>query len=167
MLLNIFEPRSMSVTPLHLLGSLRFPIFGTGTTRPSCHSAKSTSSCQNLLRRSRRVAKFFSVSDLDTSGGTSLSPGDLPLFNFAIASHNFPTWFKHQVPSFPHAVGWWWDSSYLMESWRLWMQIMHKLWVCTSRSSTPITDPSTGLLSTPSCSARKWRNSMLKSSGKN
>ena len=35
--LNIFEPRSISVTPRHLLGSLRSPIFGTGITCPSCH----------------------------------------------------------------------------------------------------------------------------------
>ena len=44
MLLKIFKPRSMSVTPLSLLGSLRFPIFGTSTTQSLCHSEKSTSS---------------------------------------------------------------------------------------------------------------------------
>ena len=79
----------MSVTPLHLLGSLRFPLFGTGTTRPSCHSSKSTLSCQNELRCSKRLARLFFVSDLNASGGTLLSPGALPFFNFAIACCNY------------------------------------------------------------------------------
>ena len=76
MLLNCFEPISMSVTPLHLLGSLRFPIFVTGTTGPSCHSSKSASLCQNRLRCSKRLARLFLVSDLNASGGTSASPGE-------------------------------------------------------------------------------------------
>ena len=50
MLEKIIDPRSMSVTPRQFLGSLRFPLFGNGTTQPSCHSSKSASSCQQEFR---------------------------------------------------------------------------------------------------------------------
>ena len=42
-LMNIFDPISISVSPLHLLGSPRSLILGTGTSWPSWHSVKSVS----------------------------------------------------------------------------------------------------------------------------
>ena len=86
--LNIFEPVSISVTPRHLLGSLRSPLFGTGITCPSCHSSNSVSSFQNALRNSRRRVKFFYERDLKASGGTSFNPGDFPFANFITAFFN-------------------------------------------------------------------------------
>ena len=88
MLLKIFDPRSISVTPRHLLGSLRFPLFGTGITWPSCHAAKSTSSSHNEFRNTKSVLKFPSVSALNASGGTSFNTGDFQFSNFAIALLN-------------------------------------------------------------------------------
>ena len=88
MMLKIFDPRSISVTPCHLLGSIRFPLFGTGITWPSFHSAKSTSLSQNEFRNANSVLKFPSVSALNAYGGTSFNPGDFPFANFAIAFLN-------------------------------------------------------------------------------
>ena len=85
---NIFEPMSISVTPHHLLGSLRSPLFGTGITCPSCHSSKLVSLFQNALRNSRRRVKFCSERDLKASGGTLFKPGDLPFANFITAFFN-------------------------------------------------------------------------------
>ena len=101
MLLKIFYPRSISVTPRHLLGSLRFPLFGTGITWPSCHSAKSTSLSQNEFRNAKSVLRFPSVSALNASGGTSFNPGDFPFANFAIdflnSSHEMLESSSHEV----------------------------------------------------------------------
>ena len=101
MLLKIFDPRSINVTTRHLLGSLRFQLFGTGITWPSCHSAKSTSLSQNEFRNAKSVLKFPSVSAFNALGGTSFNPGDFPFANFAIAflnsSHEMLESSSHEV----------------------------------------------------------------------
>ena len=56
------------MTLRHLLGSLRSPLFGTGTTCPSCHLSNSVSSFQNALSKSRRRVKFFSERGFKASG---------------------------------------------------------------------------------------------------
>ena len=101
MLLKIFDPRSINVTPRHLLGSLRLPLFSTGITWTSCHSAKSTSLSQNEFRNAKSVLKFPSMSALNASGGTSFNPGDFPFANFSIAllnsSHEMLASSSHEV----------------------------------------------------------------------
>ena len=85
MLLNTLDPMYISVTPRHLFGSERSPLFGTGTSCPSYHSAKSASPSQYWLKKVRRCARFALLRNLNAFGGTLSRPGALSFANFAIA----------------------------------------------------------------------------------
>ena len=89
MLLNIFYPISISVTPIQFLGSLRSLLLGTGTCWTSCNSVKSVSSNQQELKKFIKVSRFCSSSNLNALGGTLLSPGDLPFDNFVTDCFNY------------------------------------------------------------------------------
>ena len=94
MLLNTLDLMSISVTPRHLSGLERSPLFGTGTSCPSCHSEKSASPSQYWLKKVRRCARFALLSDLNAFGGTLLSPVALSFASFEIA-----------VLSYAHEIG--------------------------------------------------------------
>ena len=95
MLLDMFSPISMRVTPRYFLGSDRSPLFGTGTLWPSFHSSKSISSIQCLLKKSRRWVKLPSLRALKLFVGTLFSPGTLFFVNFITAGF-----------SSSHEMGW-------------------------------------------------------------
>ena len=86
MLLNIFALMSVRVTPQHFLGSDKSPIFGNGTIWPLCHSSKSVSSSQYLLKKYRRLFRLSLLSDLEVFGGTLFSTGVLSFVDFITAS---------------------------------------------------------------------------------
>ena len=92
MLLNMFLPMSIRVTPRLLLGSDRSTLFGTGTIWPSCHSSKSVSSSQYLLNKSRMWVRLSLLSALNKFGGTFFIPGALLVVKFVTtafsSSHN-------------------------------------------------------------------------------
>ena len=74
MLLNIFALMSVRVTPQHFLGSDKSPIFGNGTIWPLCHSSKSVSSSQYLLKKSGGLVRLTSLSAFKEFCGTLFSP---------------------------------------------------------------------------------------------
>ena len=74
MLLNIFARMYTRVTPRHLLGSYKTPLFGTGTIWTSCHLSISVSSIKYLLKKSIRWVNLSSLIALKIFGGTFLVP---------------------------------------------------------------------------------------------
>ena len=86
MLLNMFALIFVRVKPRHLLGSNRFPIFGTGTIWPLCHSSKSVSSSQYLLNIYRSWVRFSLLRSLKAFDGKFFSPGKLSFFNFVTSA---------------------------------------------------------------------------------
>ena len=79
MLIKTLALMSMRSTPPHLFGLERSPLFGTGTTWPSCHSTKSSLSSQNFRMNSNRWSKFSAVIALKALGGTTFNLGALLL----------------------------------------------------------------------------------------
>ena len=102
MLLNTLKPISISVTLRHLFGLERSPIFGTGTSCPSFHSAKSASSYQYWLKKVSRCVIFLLLSDLNAFGHTLLRPGALSFASFAIAVLSS----AHVIGSFNSYIFW-------------------------------------------------------------
>ena len=87
-ILKVLFPMSIRLNPIHLLGSERSPIFGTGTTWPSCHSSESKLSFQNSRMKLKWTFRFFGDMALKALGGTPFSPGDLSLVRSFTASTN-------------------------------------------------------------------------------
>ena len=88
-LLKTLIPMSIRLTPLHLLGSDRSPLFGTSTTWPSCYSSKSKLSFQNSKMKLKWTFRLSGDMALKALGGTPFSPGDLSLVIAFIASVNY------------------------------------------------------------------------------
>ena len=76
-LLKILLPMYIRLNPLHLLGSERSVLFGTGTTWPLCHSSKSMLSFQNSIMKLKWTFRFFGDMSLKALGGTMFRLGDL------------------------------------------------------------------------------------------
>ena len=70
---------NISLGPLHLLGSDRSPLFGTGTNWPSCHYSKSMLSFQNPRMKLKWTFRLSGYIALKALGGTPFSPGALSL----------------------------------------------------------------------------------------
>ena len=87
-LLNIVNPRFISMTPHHLFGSPRSPLLGTGTTFPSYHLAKSTIPRQYARKKTWRMVRFAVFMALNASDGTAFSPDAFPLVIFVIVFLN-------------------------------------------------------------------------------
>ena len=97
-----------SVMPFPLLQSMRLPFFGSLTTTPFLHSARTHSCCQHWFRKTAVFCANLLPSCFSNSAAIWSIPGALLFFNILIVA-----WVSSMVIALmftPNSTAWWWVS---------------------------------------------------------